>query len=63
MRTDLLIGKVSPLCRPICGCDQSGRDIDAATPALIEKLNSAQVRLGITPQCEINGMLCGKEEL
>ena len=47
----------------VCGCDQPGRDIDAATQTLIGELNARQEKLGITPQCEINGTLCGKEKL
>ena len=39
----------------------AGRDIDAATQTLIGELNARQEKLGITPQCEINGTLCGKE--
>ena len=47
----------------VCGCDDPGKDIDAATQTLIGELNAAQVKLGITPQCEINGTLCGRDAL
>lgn len=47
----------------VCGCDDPGKDIDAATQTLIGELKAAQEKLGITPQCEINGTLCGKDEL
>lgn len=47
----------------VCGCDDPGKDIDAATQTLIGELNAAQVKLEITPQCDINGTLCGKEKM
>jgi hypothetical protein len=47
----------------VCGCDRPGVDIDAATQGLIRELNAWQEKLGITPQCEINGTLCGTRKL
>lgn len=39
----------------ICGCEPSPR-----TNAKIYELDAAQRALGITPQCDINGSLCGE---
>lgn len=43
----------------VCGCANAGADIDAETQAEITKLNAQQQQLKITPQCQINGTLCG----
>jgi hypothetical protein len=43
----------------ICGCAQPEVDIDAETRAEITDLNARQKALAITPQCDINGTLCG----
>jgi len=43
----------------VCGCANAGVDIDPDTQAEIAALNAAQQQLGITPQCQINGTLCG----
>ncbi|VTZ28243.1 conserved hypothetical protein [Methylocella tundrae] len=43
----------------VCGCSNAGVDIDAETQVEIAKLNAKQERLQITPQCQINGTLCG----
>jgi hypothetical protein len=43
----------------VCGCDKAGLDIDGQTQADISELNTRQKELEITPQCEINGTLCG----
>ena len=45
------------------GYQQPAANIDGATQTLIGKLSATQVKLGITPHCEINGTPCGKEEL
>ena len=45
----------------VCGCANAGTDIDPDTQAEIAGLNAAQQQLGITPQCQINGTLCGAE--
>jgi hypothetical protein len=45
----------------VCGCANSGIDIDPVTQAEIARLNAEQQQLGITPQCQINGTLCGAE--
>jgi putative Mg2+ transporter-C (MgtC) family protein len=45
----------------VCGCDNAGSDIDADTQAEIAKLNAQQEQLEITPQCQINGTLCGAQ--
>jgi hypothetical protein len=45
----------------VCGCANSGIDIDPVTQAKIARLNAEQQQLGITPQCQINGTLCGAE--
>jgi hypothetical protein len=47
----------------VCGCDEGGTDIDAPTQAQMTELNAAQRALGITPQCDINGTLCGATSL
>jgi hypothetical protein len=43
----------------ICGCDTSGTDIAPDTDVQITEVNAVQRQLGITPQCDINGTLCG----
>ena len=53
------IDQCSCCASQVCGCDNAGSDIDAATQAEIAKLNAEQERLEITPQCQINGTLCG----
>src|SRR5450631_36193 len=45
----------------ICGCANPGTDINAATQVDIAKLNAQQEQLEITPQCQINGTLCGAQ--
>jgi len=45
----------------VCGCAEPGADINAATENEIATLNSEQQVIGITPQCEINGTLCGAQ--
>ena len=53
------IDRVSCGASQVCGCDQPGRDIDAATQAEITGLDKGQQAIGIKPQCQINGTLCG----
>ncbi len=53
------IDQVSCGASQVCGCDTPGRDIDAATQAEIAALNKEQETVGVTPQCLINGTLCG----
>ena len=55
------IDQCSCCASQVCGCDNAGSDINAATQAEITKLNAEQERLEITPQCQINGTLCGAE--
>jgi hypothetical protein len=43
----------------VCGCATP----DANTQAEISQLNAQQQTLGITPQCEINGTLCGASQM
>lgn len=43
----------------VCGCANPGADINADTQVEIGRLNAAQQQIGIEPQCEINGTLCG----
>jgi hypothetical protein len=45
----------------VCGCATAGVDIDPATQAEIARLNAEQEQLQITPQCQINGTLCGAQ--
>lgn len=44
----------------LCGCADPG-DINDKTNRKIYHLNKAQQTLGITPQCAINGTLCGAQ--
>lgn len=53
------IDRVSCGASQVCGCDEPGRDIDAATQAEITELNRGQQAIGIKPQCQLNGTLCG----
>jgi hypothetical protein len=53
------IDQCSCCASQVCGCDNAGSDIDAETQAEIAKLNAQQEQLEITPQCQINGTLCG----
>lgn len=53
------IDQVSCGASQICGCDEPGTDISAVTQAEITGLNQGQEALGITPQCQLNGTLCG----
>jgi hypothetical protein len=53
------IDRVSCGASQACGCDEPGRDIDAATQAEITELNRGQQAIGIKPQCQLNGTLCG----
>ena len=53
------IDRVSCGASQVCGCDQPGSDIDAQTQAEISGLNKGQQAIGINPQCQINGTLCG----
>jgi hypothetical protein len=57
-----LIDQCSCCASQICGCDNPGTDINAGTQAEIAKLNARQVQLEITPQCQINGTLCGAQK-
>jgi hypothetical protein len=45
----------------VCDCAKPGLDINAATQAEITELNAQQEELEITPQCELNGTLCGAQ--
>jgi hypothetical protein len=45
----------------VCGCANPGTDINADTQAEIGKLNAGQQQIGIEPQCQINGTLCGAQ--
>jgi hypothetical protein len=45
----------------VCGCANSGADINADTQVEIGKLNAQQEQLEIVPQCQINGTLCGAQ--
>ncbi len=40
----------------VCNCD----NINSQTNKSIHQLNTKQREIGITPQCDINGTLCGK---
>ncbi|MFI2810773.1 hypothetical protein [Microbulbifer sp. JSM ZJ756] len=42
----------------ICGCSEM--DINAQTNSEISRLNAEQRAVGIEPQCDINGTLCGE---
>lgn len=53
------MGHCSCCASQVCGCANAGTDIDPDTQAEIAGLNAAQQQLGITPQCQINGTLCG----
>jgi len=55
------IDQCSCCASQVCGCDDAGSDIDADTQAEIAKLNAQQEQLEITPQCQINGTLCGAQ--
>lgn len=56
------IDRVSCGASQVCGCDEPGRDIDARTQAEITGLNRGQQAIGIKPQCQINGTLCGAKK-
>jgi hypothetical protein len=56
------IDQVSCGASQVCGCDEPGTDISAATQAEITGLNQRQEALGIEPQCQINGTLCGTQK-
>jgi hypothetical protein len=53
------IDQCSCCASQVCGCATAGIDIDAETQAEIARLNAQQEQLEITPQCQINGTLCG----
>ncbi len=53
------INQCSCCASQVCGCATAGIDIDAETQAEIAALNERQEQLEITPQCQINGTLCG----
>jgi hypothetical protein len=53
------IDQCSCCASQVCGCANAVIDIDPATQAEIAKLNAQQEQLEITPQCQINGTLCG----
>jgi hypothetical protein len=53
------IDQVSCGASQVCGCDEPGTDISAETQAEITGLNKQQEEIGIVPQCELNGTLCG----
>jgi hypothetical protein len=55
------IDQCSCCASQVCGCDIAGVDIDAETQAEIATLNAQQEQLEITPQCQINGTLCGAQ--
>ena len=55
------IDQCSCCASQVCGCATGGIDIDAATQAEIARLNAQQEQLEITPQCQINGTLCGAQ--
>jgi hypothetical protein len=42
----------------VCECD----NLDQLTNQVVSELNKQQRKVGIDPQCDINGTLCGKEE-
>ncbi len=56
------VDRVSCGASQVCGCDEPGKDIDAATQADITRLDQRQQKLGIEPQCQINGTLCGAKK-
>jgi hypothetical protein len=56
------IDQVSCGASQVCGCDEPGADISAATQAEIAGLNKSQEAIGIVPQCELNGTLCGAKK-
>jgi hypothetical protein len=53
------IDQVSCGASQVCGCAQPGADISADTQAEITALNKGQEAIGIEPQCQLNGTLCG----
>jgi len=53
------IDQCSCCASQVCGCANPGTDINADTQVEIGKLNAQQEQIGITPQCQINGTLCG----
>ena len=55
------IDQCSCCASQVCGCDYAGKDIDPETQAEIAALNAEQEQLEITPQCQINGTLCGAQ--
>jgi len=55
------IDQCSCCASQVCGCANAGSDIDAETQAEIARLNTQQEELDITPQCQINGTLCGAQ--
>jgi hypothetical protein len=55
------IDQCSCCASQVCGCANPGTDIDATTQAEIARLNAEQEQLDITPQCQINGTLCGAQ--
>jgi len=46
----------------VCGCGEEAPQINDATQIALFDLNTAQCERGITPQCCLNGTLCGKNE-
>jgi hypothetical protein len=55
------IDQCSCCASQVCGCAKPGLDINAETQAEITELNTQQEELEITPQCELNGTLCGAQ--
>jgi hypothetical protein len=55
------IDQCSCCASQVCGCAKPGLDINAETQAEITELNAQQEELEITPQCELNGTLCGAQ--
>jgi hypothetical protein len=55
------VNQCSCCASQVCGCANAGSDIDAETQAEIAGLNAQQEQLDITPQCQINGTLCGAQ--
>lgn len=44
----------------LCGCAEKG-DINVETNDVISDLNQQQIAVGIVPQCNLNGTLCGSQ--
>jgi hypothetical protein len=53
------IDQCSCCASQVCGCANAVIDINPETQAEIANLNAQQEQLEITPQCQINGTLCG----